>query len=320
MRLIFLTIVGALLASSLAHANADDRGIVTLQEENDFFTPDNRDRHYTQGAQVSYLSPSVTTGGVADVMTQLGSVLPIFQDGAVTTSKRFDLFAGQEIFTPENKDLAIPDPNDRPYAGWINGGFGLLHDADRQTLDHLAVQLGIVGPAALGKQVQNNFHLAIDDPESKGWGFQLRNEPTVNFYFDRHRRFITDLDDAVSVDLIPAASVAVGSAFDYLALGARARLGQGLRADYGPPHIGPGPSGTDYFNREYLSPNSMWGWYVFVGAEGRAVARNIFLDGNAFASSRSVPSRPLIGDLEAGPAVFYSDLARLSYTYLTPSG
>jgi lipid A 3-O-deacylase len=308
--------IAALLLAGVGRAQADDHGRITLEEENDFFAPDNRDRHYTQGAQLNYLSPDLGADGMAAPMTWLGSLLPVFQDGSATTSRRFDLFVGQELFTPQNKRLHDPDPRDRPYAGWLNGGIGFIQDADEQTLDHLEVQVGLVGPGALGKQTQNNFHLAIDNPESEGWGFQLRNEPTLNFYYDRHRRFIAELDGGLSVDLIPAASVAVGNAFDYLGVGTRARFGQNLKVDYGPPRIGPGPSGTDYFNRDYLPSDSLFGWYVFVGTEGRVVGHNIFLDGNSFVASRSVRRRPLVGDLEAGMALFYSDWVRLSYSYL----
>ncbi len=240
---------GAMIAALLLiggwRAQADDNGRITLEEENDFFTPDNRDRHYTQGAQLNYLSPDLSADGMAAPMTWLGSLLAVFQDGSTTTSRRFDLFVGQELFTPQDKRLHNPDPRDRPYAGWLNGGIGFIQDADEQTLDHLEVQVGLVGPGALGKQTQNNFHLAIDNPESEGWGFQLRNEPTLNFYYGRHRRFMAELDDGLSADLIPAASVAVGNAFDYLGVGTRARFGENLKVDYGPPRIGPGPSGTD---------------------------------------------------------------------------
>ena len=316
MRSAKLGMIAALLLLAAGRAQADDDGQLTLQEENDFFAPDNHDRHYTQGAQLNYLSPDLGADGMAAPMTWLGSFLPVFQDGATTTSRRFDLFVGQELFTPQNKRLQNPDPHDRPYAGWLNGGIGFIKDADQRTLDHFEIQGGVIGPAALGKETQNNFHLAIDNPESEGWGFQLRNEPTLNFYYDRHRRFIADLDNTVSIDLIPAADVAVGNAFDYLGAGARARFGQNLRVDYGPPRIGPGPSGTDYFNKDHFSSDGLWGWYVLLGTEGRAVGRNIFLDGNSFEASRLVRKRPLVGDLEAGAVLFYSNWVRLSYTYL----
>jgi len=58
-----------------------------------------------------------------------------------------------------------------------------------------------------------------------------------------------------------------------------------------------------------------WGWYAFAGVEGRAVARNIFLDGNTFSDSPSVDSLPLIGDLQFGIVATYNQI-RLSFTQI----
>ncbi len=62
------------------------------------------------------------------------------------------------------------------------------------------------------------------------------------------------------------------------------RFGRNLEADYGPNRIRPSLSGTSYFNADYLE--DPFGFYVYVGAQGRAVAQNIFLDGNTFRDSR----------------------------------
>ncbi len=309
-------ILAVLLVVADAIAAGADEGRFTVQEENDFFTPHNRDRHYTQGLQVNYLSPALPSGGMAQPMAWLASALPVFQSGSQSTARRFNLFLGQQLFTPQDKTLPNPDPADRPYAGWLNGGVDFLEDADRQTLDRVRIQLGLIGPAALGKVTQNKTHLTIDVPQARGWDKQLQNEPTLGFTLDRHRRFIGDLDDTISVDVIPSGRIALGNAFDDAAIGARARIGQNLRADYGLPRIEPGPSGTAYFNANALSPRSRFGWSVFIGAEGRAVGRDIFLDGNTFGASPSVPKCILVGELEAGAAAFYSDWLRLSYTYV----
>ena len=60
-------------------------------------------------------------------------------------------------------------------------------------------------------------------------------------------------------------------------------------------------------------PASGWSWYVFAGAEARAVARNIFLDGNTFSDSHSVDKNPLVSDLNIGLAITY-DQFRVGYT------
>ena len=54
---------------------------------------------------------------------------------------------------------------------------------------------------------------------------------------------------------------------------------------------------------------------MFVGVDGRAIARNIFLDGNTWRDSRSVDKEPLVGDLQWGLAVTWKG-ARLTYTHV----
>ena len=54
-----------------------------------------------------------------------------------------------------------------------------------------------------------------------------------------------------------------------------------------------------------MQPREDFEWYVFTGLEGRAVGRDIFLDGNTFRDSRSVDKRIFVGDFQAGVAVVY---------------
>lgn len=53
---------------------------------------------------------------------------------------------------------------------------------------------------------------------------------------------------------------------------------------------------------------------MFAGLEGRAVARNIFLDGNTFTDSHSVDKRVFVGGLQTGIA-FTIKAVRLAYTH-----
>ena len=50
-------------------------------------------------------------------------------------------------------------------------------------LDTLQVDLGVIGPAAGGEFVQNNFHRLIGVARANGWANQLHNEPTIGSGF-----------------------------------------------------------------------------------------------------------------------------------------
>ena len=95
---------------------------------------------------------------------------------------------------------------------------------------------------------------------------------------------------------MPGASL--GNIWTGANVGLTVRLGQDLSVDFGPPHIRPNLSGPGSFDSA-----RPFAWYLFAGAEGRLVARNIFLDGNTVADSHSVTKERLVGDFPVGLAV-----------------
>jgi hypothetical protein len=102
----------------------------------------------------------------------------------------------------------------------------------------------------------------------------------------------------------------LGNVYTFGAMGVMVRYGTHLKAYIGPPSIAPGFSGVPAFN-----PNRQTHWYLFAGLEARAVARNVFLDGNTWRDSHSVDKRDLVGDLQIGFAYHFNDL-RLSFVQM----
>ncbi len=285
----------------------------TILEENDslYF---NSDKHYTQGFRLSFLSPVLQPNGWTDDVFQfVGKIPTVFANGA-ESQRRFAWFFGQSIFTPKNLAVKPPDPRDRPYAGWLYVGPSLLQETGNQ-LENLEVDLGVIGPPALGRQVQNDWHQFMGIHQAQGWSNQLQNEPGGAISYDRYWRigapFLHWEDGGVQdgIDIVPEAGGTVGNVFDYAEAGAQLRIGHHLEADYGPVRVRPALSGTDYFNGAHLGNDI--GWYLFAGAQGRAVAHNVFLDGNDFRRSAHVEHKTLVADLQAGASIFWTDRVRL---------
>jgi len=111
----------------------------------------------------------------------------------------------------------------------------------------------------------------------------------------------------LSVDLSPHVGAGLGNVYTYAAGGATLRFGQNLPTSSGPRSIRPGPPGSDYYQ---AAPDGRW--YLFLGLEGRAVARNIFLDGNTFTDGPSVDKYVFVGEVRAGIAVIMGRY-RLAY-------
>jgi hypothetical protein len=292
-------------------AAADTVGRINVTEENDYFFSHN-DRHYTQGVRASYLSPAITPNDYWDGPYKfLADILPIF-DGNSYKRKYDWTVLGQSIFTPQNTEVQKPGPKAWPYGAWLYTGAGLLQEDrydDHHTLENFELLAGIVGPGAFGNVTQNDFHELIGVQPANGWQNQLHNEPGVVATYERKWRFQQPLIGHFMVDAIPESGVTLGNVFTYGEVGGMVRFGQNLGADYGPSHIRPSLSGTSWFDKTQLA--QPLGWYVYAGTQGRAIARNIFLDGNSFQSSPSVDHRPLVADFLVGASLFWTDDIRL---------
>ena len=324
--LLALSAIFSLHARAVAQTGAD-RGPApgygdwrtTLLEENDslYF---NSDKHYTQGLRLSFLSPALAPGGWADgIFNFVGNIPTVFANGA-QSQRRVSWFVGQSIFTPKNLDIKPPDPRDRPYAGWLYVGPSLLQETNGNQLENFEIEAGVIGPGAFGRQAQNDFHQFIGVHQAQGWSNQLQNEPGGVLAYDRLWRFgvpfLSWTTDGVQngVDIVPQLGATVGNVFDYAQAGAQIRIGHHLETDYGPIRVRPSASGTDYFNSSHLGDDI--GWYIFAGVGGRAVARNVFLDGNSFRTSAHVEHKTFVADLQGGVSAFWSDRIRADFSVM----
>lgn len=282
-------------------------GIFSFVLENDLFY--NTDQHYTNGIRLTYLTPK---GGEPDWIHNAALALPMFN---ATSDIRVEYGLGQSMFTPSDIRNPNPPSTDRPYAGWLYGSIGVIGNTPgangSRVFDQMQVSLGVVGPASLAEPAQKTVHHIIDSPQPQGWDTQIKNEPTLQLVYQRSWQSSQfELPAGFGVDATPHAGAALGNVFTYANTGMMLRLGQNLPVDYGAPRVQPSLPGSGYFE-----PVDDIGWYLFAGVDGRAVARNIFLDGNTFADSRSVDKKPLVGDAQFGIAFVIRDV-RLAYTHV----
>jgi len=107
----------------------------------------------------------------------------------------------------------------------------------------------------------------------------------------------------------------VVSAVPEPATNALMRFGINLPSDFGTQLVRAGSLGgaptNDHDPRVALDRN--FSAFAFGAADGRAVARDIFLDGNTFRASRSVNKQPLVADLSSGVGVIAGPW-QLTYT------
>ncbi len=293
-------------APSLASKVVADAKLSELQlfVENDKWA--GTDRNYTNGFKVGI---GVKLWLVEDMLKHSsGWMLDLLSDPSANTE--FGLFAGQNMYTPKISTISTPQPFDRPWAAWLYLG-GIAQHATDKTLDTVEADFGMVGSAALGRQVQTEWHRLIGVERPRGWDNQIPNEPAFLVgYLHKHRYG----DD--NFDFVPHYGATVGTVMTLARAGGIVRFGQHMTG-FGPDGIEPGGSmlqGT----RHEQEHGQNFEWYVFAGADYRLVARNIFLDGTAFHDSPSVDRRSGVHDLTRGFSLRYGPL-RFSLTRIRRS-
>jgi lipid A 3-O-deacylase len=215
--------------------------------------------------------------------------------------------------------LNPPDPNDYPYSGWVGLGVDLI----RQTADRRAIfetNLGWIGPYSGAEDLQDSFHSLDGSHQFQGWDAQLKNEPVLQFAYRQDWRLaaLSNLNAATpgsfGYDFITHAMATAGNGWDYAAAGFVARWGYQLPMDFGPARMRLGDIASAPYAAPGAGKNFAGDWsldafsaYVCLGAEGRAVARDITLDGNTLANSASVVHKPLVGEVYTGLVTQYKN-------------
>ncbi len=287
---------------------------LTIFEENDggiIKGNDPHDRHYTNGTAVSLTFHPQWAEDLADKLYD--------QYDLAHHATAAGVFAGQLMFTPD--DITVPQfvEDDRPYAGYLFGGAFWQH-ANARNLDHVRLELGVVGPASQADNTQAWIHRIFDGDKPRGWDNQLHNEPTIQGYYRHKWKFVGDEIGLGALpfetQLVPDVQLALGTVHRYVEAGATFRFGVNLPEGFGPAQLDD-LSGT----AERLQARL---WYVwFCALAGQAVEHNLFLEGNTFKDSHSVKEEPLLGQLKAGVRVYYrrgrwSGQIGYDQTFLTP--
>jgi hypothetical protein len=299
---VFVTLSIGGVGIAVAQPADDPNHTLTIQLENDSI-PRGSDKYYTSGERLGYTSP---TGILPAPLSALGHTL--LGDG----QQRFAFDLSQYIFTPFNTNAQNPPLKDRPYAGILLGTVSLIQDTDA-TRTALGLGLGVIGPAAMARDVQNGFHDLIHDSEANGWHTQPHNQPVVQLTAERTWRLDLAAANGIEADVLPAVTAGAGTFRIYGQAGVQFRLGQGLHSDYGVPRMRPGLTGTD----AYVA-TLPFVWYVFAGVDGQAVAWDETLDGEPFVNSRHVSRIPLVGEFQAGFAMIFRGV-RLAVTHVVQS-
>jgi lipid A 3-O-deacylase len=272
------------------------RSAYSLCWENDAF--DNSDANYTNG------------GSLAVANERNGLLGGIWNLPGKAEGRRFSVYELTQLqFTPTDLNLINPDQNDRPYAGFLYVGLtSFLQNKD--SLHGFKLLVGIIGPASLSETLQKATHHIIGSSMPQGWDYQLKNEPVINLAYEYRRRIpLLSSASKVDIDLVPMGSAMAGNYLVQAEAGMHLRIGYRLAGDFGTSTL----RGIGYL--PFPEDDAAWRFYIFGGGHLDLVARDVTLDGNTFARSRSVDKRIFKQEGEFGISVSGGPML-LSFVYV----
>lgn len=275
--------------------------IVNFRIDNDFLG--GQDQGYTSGLMLMLVSPNLADytddpclPGMARALNRYLAWL--YPQGFEQQNMVFTL--GQGLFTPTDAARTDLITDDRPYAGVLRVGLG-YNARSGEHLRSTHLRLGLVGPSARGKEVQNAMHHVFGSERFEGWQNQLHDEVVFQVVHERLRRWPelkANRQSGWGADTIAHWGGSLGTLATYANAGAEWRYGWHLPDDFGSSPLR--PAGENTAPSAYARENGGWTGHVFTTFDARWVLRDISLDGNTFRHSHSVDKRNFVADVGYG--------------------
>ena len=172
------TALAQLIDNTSTFRSLQQRSYFKFHYDNDYFTK--TDEYYTQGITFEYLNPKLKKFLLSKLLwkpfeseAQYGITLNLF---------------GHTPTSIQSNSILV---GDRPFNANISFKTFLIQ-ADPVTKEQLsaALSVGIMGPAALGYEIQYYIHDKTGNPLPKGWEFQTKNDIILNYQVNYEKQLL----------------------------------------------------------------------------------------------------------------------------------
>ncbi len=261
--LTFVLLMAVALSAFSARAATDElrqivdsgRPTITLDIDNDSLLLNRADGLYTSGLRLTK------------------NYRKRVDDGWVSAGWRL----GQQLYTAKNAQR-WPEQlgtNDRPYTGWLYGGLFYRQEHADGSEAAFGLDVGCLGPCALGRQTQESLHRLLHQPQPHGWPSQLSTELGAVAHLGGRGPYWRV---GRMIDVRPGIAARIGNIFTDINADLSLRVGQ----------LQPVPDTSTV--------------YGFLRAGARAVSYDATLQGGLFTreQQRTVDPKRLTGEVEVG--------------------
>lgn len=143
-------------------------------------------------------------------------------DSSRISKKIYELEFGQYMYNANSGETNYIQEVDRPFAAYLYGGLKMNWFSKKESHIQTSLQVGTIGPDALGKEVQEALHNTVGFYTINGWQFQVNNEIGINASLNYSKIIGRKKDE----DLFLQSYLNIGNTFSGAGLGALYRIGK----------------------------------------------------------------------------------------------
>lgn len=170
--------------------------------DNDLYISFYQDRYYTNGAFLNY---SYLSTKKSDKIQK----------------KIYNFQIGQKLYSPFKANVQFLSEHDRPFAGYLFGGFGISYFFKKNSFLRINSEVGVIGPSAFGEESMNFVHDIYGFEPATGWKYQIQDAFALNFSVE----FTKQLATSKYIDFNWMNIANVGTVFSDISTGFLSRIG-----------------------------------------------------------------------------------------------
>lgn len=176
----------------------------SILNDNDLYTSISQDRYYTNGLFLSY---------------RYLSKQPIEH----LEKRIYEFQLGHQMYSPFKATVYSLAEHDRPFAAYLYGSFAIQQFYKTDEILKIGAQIGVIGPAAYGRELQDFIHDIYGFKRANGWDYQIANAFALNFNAQYVKPLIKD--QRFNNDISWVSKANAGTVFTDIATGVYARIG-----------------------------------------------------------------------------------------------
>ena len=159
--------------------NINRKSYFRFHYDNDYFTK--TDEYYSQGLTLEYVHPAFKYFPLSRLLLK-----------ARNSDPRYGISLNHIAYTPTSIRSDTILGSDRPFAACISfKTFLASSDSVGEQRISSAVSIGVIGPAAFGREIQTGIHRWLKNVLPKGWQYQVHNDVLVNYQVNYEKKLLS---------------------------------------------------------------------------------------------------------------------------------